>query len=247
MRCQTIALFLSLGCIAPAAAQYDELPKPLSAVGEAVVQGSDFLHFHPDIRHRNSGMASYDAGDVARAVSFFERAARFSDKPSQAMLGEILWKGDGVAQDRELAYVWMDLAAERGSTVFLSLREHYWSALSNAERQRAVTRGAALYAEFGDAVAKRRLEQMLRKRRMQFTGSRVGHVSPGLRVLVADAAGVPRPVPAHQVYDERFWQADKYFEWQDEVWGRPPVGTVEVGPLSRDATQAPPRDSTSRD
>lgn len=207
---------------------------PTRPINEQIARGSDFMHSHPDLRFRRDGMQRYEAGEHARAFELFRRAARFSDKPAQAMVAEMLWDGRGVAVDRCLAYIWMDMAAERGYPVFLSFRERYWTRLDDAERTCVAERGAAVYAEYGDAVAKERLEHLLRKRRTRFTGSRVGHVHSRLEVLVVAQSGLWTRVPKDQVYDRRFWHMDDYFEWQDEIWERPPSGIVEIGPIATD-------------
>lgn len=204
---------------------------PERPINEQIARGSDFMHYHPDLRFRRDGMQRYEAGEHVRAFELFQSAARFSDKPAQAMVAEMLWNGRGVAIDRCLAYAWMDVAAERGYPVFLSFRERYWTQLNEAERECVSQRGAAVYAEYGDAVAKERLEHMLRKRRTRFTGSLVGHVHSRLEILVVAQSGLWTRVPKDQVYDRRFWHANEYHAWQDEIWERPPSGLVEVGPI----------------
>src|SRR3546814_2441093 len=88
---------------------------------------SGFLNSHPDLRYRLLGMEAMREDRHGDAFKFFRRAAHFADKPSQGMVAEMLWNGDGVERDRALAYAWMDLAAERGYAGFLGLRERYWS------------------------------------------------------------------------------------------------------------------------
>ena len=95
---------------------------PVSAQGSGrVVPRSDpfieqsqaFLDAHPDIKYRNLGFRSYKKGEFAEAMKHFGRAAYFADKPSQAMIGEMHWKGEGVPVDKPPAYAWLDLASER--------------------------------------------------------------------------------------------------------------------------------------
>src|SRR5690606_37219363 len=88
-----------------------------------------FLKAHPDLRYRLHGLEKYKERDFDDALKFFRRAAFYADKPSQGMVAEMYWRGEGVEQDRALAYAWMDLAAERGYRGFLGLRERYWNAL----------------------------------------------------------------------------------------------------------------------
>ena len=222
-----VALMVAAQAVSAAAGE----KAPERPINEQIARGSDFMHSHPDLRYRRDGMQRYEAGDHARAYELFRRAARFSDKPAQAMVAEMLWNGHGVEADRCLAYAWMDVAAERGYPVFISFRERYWTQLSEIERLCVPERGAAVYAEYGDAVAKERLEHILRKRRTRFTGSRVGYVHSRLEILAVSPSGLWTRIPKDQVYDPRFWQARDYHAWQDEIWERPPAGLVEVGPI----------------
>src|SRR3546814_6686092 len=68
---------------------------------------------HPDVRWRHEALHSYSRHEYDIALDQFLRAARYGDKPAQAMLAEMYWKGTGVAQDRPRGYAWMDIAAER--------------------------------------------------------------------------------------------------------------------------------------
>ncbi|MDQ3205764.1 MAG: sel1 repeat family protein, partial [Pseudomonadota bacterium] len=88
-----------------------------------------FLNFHPDLQYRSYGIDAHAKKNVDRAMVLFRGAAFYGDKPSQAMIGEMTSRGEGVPRDQALAYVWMDLAAERGYVDFTLLRERYWRAL----------------------------------------------------------------------------------------------------------------------
>src|SRR5690606_37356868 len=109
---------------------------------------------------------------------------------SQAMVGEMLWKGQGTPVDRPLAYAWMDLAAERGYRGFLGFRERYWEQLDEVEREQAVSQGQAVYARYGDAVAQPRIAAVLRRARSQVTGSRTGFVG-SLKIHTTGPDGEP--------------------------------------------------------
>src|SRR5690606_21961142 len=149
---------------APEALAREDTPKPLFDEGDqAVMSSSGFLAAHPDLRWRGEGLAAFEEGRTGEALTYFKRAARYADKPSQAMVAEMLWTGTGTPQDRPLAYAWMDVAAERAYIPFLSKREEYWNALSEAERAQALEAGAAVYDEYRDGVAKERLERLLRR------------------------------------------------------------------------------------
>src|SRR3546814_13111981 len=85
------------------------------------------------------------------------------------MYALMVGQGEGGITDRAQAYAWMDLAAERGYPELLAQREQFWRALSSDERARAREIGESLYATYGDAVAKHRLERELRRGRFYKT------------------------------------------------------------------------------
>ncbi|HEY0180809.1 MAG TPA: hypothetical protein VGC30_14435 [Dokdonella sp.] len=198
---------------------------------DALIVGSEgFLRAHPDLRFRNAGELAYQGGRYEEALGDFRDAARYGDKPSQAMLAAMLWNGDGVARDRAQAYAWMDLAAERGYRDFAITRERYWLALDDGERKRALELGEAIYAEYGDEVAKPRLNRELRRAMTQVTGSRVGRAGTVV-VRVKGPDGRTRPIDGTLYYSPRYWQPEQYWQWQDRMWREPPKAHVEVGPL----------------
>lgn len=232
-----LAVSLAAQAVEPPVPAAPVAPADPAAVADAqrgidtrVLNSEGFLSLHPDLRWRSAGVAAFERGRMTEAMHNFRDAARYADKPSQAMVAELLWSGNGVARDRPLAYAWMDLAAERGYPHFLALRETYWRQLDAAERTRAIEVGQAVYAEFGDAVAKPRIERKLRQGRRTTTGSRVGSVGR-LEVLVPGPGGLPIRIAGDKYYDQRFWQPELYFDWQDTIWSAPPRGRVEVGPL----------------
>jgi hypothetical protein len=202
---------------------------------EAVMMSSEgFLDAHPDIKHRQSGLRHWEAGEYDKAFEQFKRAARFADKPSQGMIAEMLWRGEGVAQDRPAAYAWMDLAAERHYRPMLIQREVYWDALSEAEREKAMEIGKDLYAEYGDDVAKPRVERKMRFARRAGTGGRTGGAIGNLTIVVNTMAG-PMTIDGSTYYDPDYWEPERYWAWQEKGWKNPPRGMVDVGPLSKPA------------
>ncbi|GGA80318.1 hypothetical protein GCM10011521_18240 [Arenimonas soli] len=218
------ALLLSLAA-APAA-----LAQSADDAGERrIMSSSAFLSGHPDLRYRLSGLDHFRKGDHEEAMVHFRRAARYSDKPSQGMIGEMYWEGTGVAQDKALGYVWMDLAAERAYPLMLAKRERYWNQLDADGRARALEIGPQLYAEFGDDVAKKRLERELRFAKRNTTGSRVGSV--GALTIVIPTPGGTEVVDGTAFYDEKFWDIDQYVQWQDTDWKLHAEGTVDVGEI----------------
>ena len=214
-------LFMMLLALPAAAAEGPKQDTLLNSVA--------FLSAHPDLRWRREGMLAYDQGKSDRAADYFRRAARFADKPSQAMYAEMLWQGEGVAQDRALAYAWMDLAAERAWPAFLGKRERYWSELDAAERARALQVGQHVYAEYGDLVAKPRLESVLERAKRSVTGSRLGFVGR-VDVLVPGPDGNWEKIRGTEYYADRFWKPQQYWHWQDQTWNAPGAGRVEVRP-----------------
>jgi hypothetical protein len=200
-----------------------------------------FLDGHPDLRHRLAALKHRDNGDHVKAYAQFELAARYADKPSQAMLAELHWNGVGTAQDRALAYAWMDMAAERGYQGFLELRERYWARLDEDQRTRALSEGHVLYARYGDAVAQPRLANIMRRERRNMTGTRTGAGSGNLRIVIPGPAG-DMEIDGSRFYDPRFWDPVQYQAWHDSVWMKPRVGRVDLGELSHvgDDNPAPP-------
>jgi hypothetical protein len=224
-------------------------PVPFEAM---LVEGGygGFLDAHHDLRHHRFAMKAYFDGDYAVAMRHFRKAARYADKPSQSLIAEMLWEGRGVPRDRALAYAWMDLAAERGSRRFLIQRERYWNALDAVEQADAIARGAELYAEFGDAVAKGRLARALRRVSADVAGSKTGF--SGNTVIHAAAVGSgaapvttgvnggdtgfqpSRALPAVAFFTPRLWNPEQYFTWRDEYWERKlQSGVVEVGDVEK--------------
>jgi len=224
---------LSLGQAATAT----EPPSKRKVADEIVMQSSAFLSHHPDLRWRGEGLYAYDKGQYRDAFRHFLHAARYADKPSQAMVAQMLLEGQGTAADRALAYAWMDLAAERGYRHFLVQREKIWAQLSPEEQQRAIEEGQKIYAEYGDDVAKPRLEAKLRRGVREMTGSRVGMVG-ALRIEIPTPSGT-QTITGENFYREEFWQPEAYWAWQDDTWKNPPTGSVDVGPLQ--STSAAPQ------
>ena len=154
------------------------------------------------------------------------------------MVAEMYWNGQGVPQDKALAYAWMDLAAERGYIGFLGLRERYWNELDSGERERALQEGQAIYARYADASAKPRIAAQLRRGRSKTTGSRTGF-SGNLKIYVPGPGGLGESIDGSKFYDERYWNPDQYQQWHDSIWSKPKVGRVDVGEIEQVGSRVP--------
>lgn len=229
---RTLPLFIALALLAvPATGQ----AQATRSQERLVITSEAFLGAHPDLRYRLEGSAAVNAGKPTEAAALFRRAARYADKPSQSMLGEMHWTGNGLPVDRVQGYIWMDIAAERGFPVMVAKRESYWDQLSAEERIKAREIGVAMMDEFGDAAAKPRLEKLLLRGKRNVTGSRVGHVG-NLVIKIPTATGF-REVRGDQYYDPIYWEPERYYRWQAQDWAEP-EGKVDVG----DVQAAPAQD-----
>ncbi len=232
-RSHSMLLALLLAASLPlAASAQSEGEKPALDAGDTdkLVMGSEgFLSYHPDLRHRLSALGEYREGNYAEALVKFRRAARFADKPSQAMIAEMLWAGKGAPMDRPSAYVWMDLAAERGYKMMLVKRENYWAALSEDERKQALEIGDALHLEYADEFAKPRLEQRLRQARLKTTGSRTGFV--GSVTIEIPTPNGPRVIDGTDYYKDEYWRAGQYWRMQDSDWKDFGEARVDIGEI----------------
>lgn len=221
---------LALALMAPDARSEQRHRAAANTDSSAIVESDSFRVGHPDLRWRQDAIQSYRRGDMDLAFARFERAARYADKPSQAMVAEMLWTGSGVARDRALAYAWMDLAAERQQKDFLLKREYYWSRLSASERQRALELGVTVYAEFGDDIAKPRQAREMARVKRGATGSRLGWAGFMKSVPFRETVEVA-PVNSALFFADRYWDDASYWQWQDTLWDQGQKGVVEVLPL----------------
>ena len=196
------------------------------------MMSAGFLSSHPDLRYRLNGQKRYAEGEFREAFEFFQRAAWYGDKPSQGMVAEMLWNGQGTDQDRALAYAWMDLAAERGYEGFVGHRERYWKALDEAERARALEVGQTVYARYGDQASEPRLAAVLRRERARQAGSRTGFTG-ALKIYIPGPGGDYLQIDGSTYYDERYWEPAKYRALQDSIWERSYTGRVDVGPVEQ--------------
>lgn len=143
----------------------------------------------PNEVSRLAGLKAYLSRDYSGARTQFERAAYYADKYSQHYLSLMYWHGSGVPMDRVQAYIWADLAAERGGRQMLLIREKMWSDLTPAQQAQAAEQGLAFYERYGDEVAKPRAEGAMRRFADDMTGSRAGYDGQMLATLGKPVSG----------------------------------------------------------
>jgi len=94
LRC---CLSLLLACLAGTAHAAKPSP-PTDPTQDPVLLSAGFLSAHPDLRFRILALEKREAGKLEEAFRLFQRAAWYADKPSQAMVAEMLWfsrRGEG--------------------------------------------------------------------------------------------------------------------------------------------------------
>ena len=239
-----VATIISLGLTALLLSSGDVLAQqnaaskpPPDPTADPVMLSAGFLNGHPDLRYRLLGLNKVKQGQHEDAFRFFQRAAYYGDKPSQGMVAEMLWTGQGTPKDPALAYAWMDLAAERGYAGFLGLRERYWNELVEADRARAIEEGQALYAKYGDAASLPRIALALRREQRRMTGSRTGFTG-NLKIYVPGPGGYEQ-IDGSKFFDQRYWDPEQYQAWHNSIWMKPRVGRVSVGEIEQAREQTP--------
>lgn len=235
-----LALVLLVVLAAPAGAQ------SLSKAEQDALRPVSEYHF--DQVFRENGFEAYKRGDFEWARRHFLSAARYADKASQLAISNLYANGEGVARDLALAYAWADLAAERGFPKFVARREQLWEQLTDGERERAIDEGTRLYAEYGDAVAKKRHQLQLDRVVFRTMGRRPSLKGAVDTYVFGGCSGSRNPggsllsggcfVPDY--FDDENWASRDYWRVQDSVWGGG-SGEVEVSPLRRAADPAPNR------
>lgn len=193
---------------------------------QATSDAFDFLSLYSDGYHneyyRYKAIREATKGDWRHAANLFEIAARYGDKYSQHRLSLMYWHGVGVTRDPVEAYVWADMAAERGYPVFLAIREKLWGELTDEQKVEVPSRGVKRYAIYGDDVALPKFRGIVAKKRAQVTGSHAGHANN-----LTLRSGIPMPM----------WRldADEYIARTDIAWKR---GHVEVGDIESDQSES---------
>ena len=181
------------------------------------------IRSHPDLLHFREGVIAYNKKDFKKARRSFHLSGLYGDKSSQAMLAEMNWKGEGGPVDRPRAYALMDIAAERATNPdLLNIREKYWEAMTEAERQKAVALGDDIVSKYSDDAALKKLAIAFRTDRL----SRI-RVPPGRlqSVLIHGDDGNDENLNAEEVnpshfYASKFWEPKEYMQMRDDVTNR---------------------------
>jgi uncharacterized protein len=195
---------------------------------------------HANERYRLYAQTAAADGRLNDAAKFFRIAATYADKYSQLRLSMLYWHGVGVPQDLVEAYIWADLAAERGYPKFLAVREQMWRELTPEQQASAELRGPALYAEFGDAVAKQRFHSKLARSATRAHAKRIGgiQVRPGKWLR----GGVPSREEEEAwslAYSPSRVDPEIYWAIEDRIMTRGLSSTVTVGEIEETARVKP--------
>lgn len=166
---------------------------------------------HPNEMWRYRALRALKLEQAVTARRYFRHAARYGDKFSQHALSLMAWHGVGGAADRTQAYVWSDLAAERGYRDLLLVREKMWMELNAAERTNTLLLGEAMYEIYGDEVAKLRQQWAMRRALASATGSRVGATTDRVEFLGGE-------IRARDFYAPERMDEDIYWREQDRQW-----------------------------
>jgi uncharacterized protein len=255
-----IAIALSLGLLAalPAAANTDTPPQAIvSETDQNTVDEYDMLvkmaATHPNELHRIYAAKAAADGRWSDAAEQFRKAAYYADKYSQHRLSMLYWHGAdspsygaGVSRDRVEAYIWADLAAERGYSQFLAIREKMWGELTPQEQEAVAKRGPALYAKYGDPAAKPRFAGAMAKARANRTGSRAGadtsrviSFSPGAGTALFGGIG---GLDLSRMNDPERTKPEAYWATEDKIWRE---ATVTVGDIE-ETNRAPKQDENAQ-
>lgn len=247
-----VSLAIALAALCTGAPLHAATPPGSDPAQDPLMVEAGYLQLHPDLEYRQLGIQSYKRGQLTLALDRFRRAAYYGDKPSQALAAEMYWKGEGAPADRATAYIWMDLAAERGYPDLVGLRERYWAAMTADERKLALERGPAMYKTYGDPTVKPRYERELRRQRNHITGSHLG-MDVGLGGGRADQSEFREQIAVSGFYADANWNAQRYWANQDRFWRQRFGGKVNVGDLERltgeqmeAEREAPARDSAEK-
>ena len=250
-----IHMLLAISLWVPAAAMATYLePDPLrnefSSVAEADAEAVKKFDVrfalsthHANERYRLYGQTAAADGRLHDAAKFFRIAATYADKYSQLRLSMLYWRGTGVAQDRVEAYVWADLAAERGYPQFLAIREQMWRELTSEQQASALLLGPRLYAHFGDDIAKKRFRSKLARSATRAHAKRIGgiQVSPGKTLRRGVVPSREEEEAWSLAYSPARVNPEIYWAIEDRIMtkGIDKTGVVTIGEIEETGSEKP--------
>ncbi|MGD9585026.1 MAG: hypothetical protein AB7V26_15340 [Lysobacterales bacterium] len=219
-------------------------PKTITAqLTELRIASGDTDEGHPNERWRLAAMRDYVQGNYRSAAQQFELAAGYADKYSQHRLSLMHWNGEGVPMDRGRAYVWSDLAAERGTPKLVAVREKMWAALSADERHHAIEIGNALFDKYGDARTQMRQIRRMKRFAMLRNGSRAGYKNPYSQVINESHYSVEVMYSAERTDPVTYWRLQNAAIGGGKnvlLEGNVEVGTPQSRPTRSQAEQGAP-------
>lgn len=226
---------LAAACIVPSAQAAGPALR-LGQIGQHQVDQHLYLAAgHPNEFWRYHGLRQHLSGRDAEAARHFERAATYADKPSQHYLSLLYWYGQGVPQDRVLAYIWSDLAAERGQRNLLRIREKMWLELTDVQRAQVIERGEAMHRMYADAYTKIRTERAVFRFATQVTGSRAGYSDGRLHIRFGGPFSNEGGTDGMTMYGDERTDRRVYWQAQDRKLEGPLRASVIVGRIEADA------------
>lgn len=232
------------------------LPTPSAAIAAVTVESDQQVRQEYDVlslaathlpneRHRYDAAWAAANGDWGDAARRFRLAARYADKYSQHRLSMLYWHGVGVERDPVEAYVWADLAAERGYPHFLAIREKMWAELTPSQQAAVPARGNARYQEYGDPIAKQRLNDTMAHAKRNMTGSRTGFnaflgVGSG-SALQGTLTNLFEDAAAGSIYRPDRIDPERYWALEDRIWKEANVFVGDLEATKLRPVSPPPR------
>ena len=144
---------------------------------------------YPDEVLMAKAVKSYQDGFPRDTRDKMQQAARWGNKDAQLTLATMYYNGDGAKKDLKTAYAWAALAAERGASRPMAVREQIGSELSAKDFTKAKALYTEMREEYGDHAALVRREKWARNKKNSVTGSRVGSGANTVRIYARNEQG----------------------------------------------------------
>lgn len=144
---------------------------------------------YPDEVLMAKAVKSYQDGFPRDTRDKMEQAARWGNKDAQLTLATMYYNGDGAKKDLKTAYAWAALAAERGASRPMAVRDQLATELSAEDLKTAKQLHKQMLQEYGDHAALVRRERWARNKKNSVTGSRVGSGANTVRIYARNEQG----------------------------------------------------------